>query len=182
MRLLKSVGLDFRVEPSRVEESLLAAACRPAETAQEWACAKTASVSEEFPEYWVLGADTIVTLDGRIFGKPADPADAVRMLETLSGRTHEVITGICIQNAQRKYHRAGSIATRVRFKPITREEAQAYVRTTEPLDKAGAYGIQGIGSFLVQSIEGSYTNVVGLPLCETVDWLLEAHIIRHHPA
>ncbi len=180
-RLLKSVGLDFRVEPSRIEESAIASANHPAQTAQKWACAKAASVSELFAQHWVLGADTIVALDGRIFGKPADPAEAVRMLETLSGRTHEVITGICIKNAQRKYHRSGSVLTRVTFRPLTHAEVESYARTAEPLDKAGAYGIQGIGAYLVKSIEGSYTNVVGLPLCETVDWLLEAGIIRHNP-
>ncbi|MFZ2447951.1 MAG: Maf family protein [Syntrophobacteraceae bacterium] len=181
-RLLRSVGIEFRIEPSEVEESgadgASAASATPAEAAQRWACLKARSVSASSPGSWVLGADTIVVLDGRVFGKPADRAEAARMLEALGGRVHEVITGICLTNGENKFLRSGSVATRVCFKPLTGAEIGSYIDTGEPMDKAGAYGIQGIGAFLVKSVEGSYTNVVGLPLCETVEWLTEAGIIE----
>lgn len=175
-RLLQSVGIDFLVEPSKAEEPEDVSAA-PVEVAEKLAHLKARSVSAAFPEYWVLAADTIVVLDDRIFGKPNDASDAARMLGELSGRVHEVITGICLRNTNRKVLRTGSVGTRVRFKPLTIAEIEAYIRTKEPMDKAGAYGIQGIGAFLVKSIEGSYTNVVGLPLCETIEWLMEEAII-----
>lgn len=108
------------------------------------------------------GADTIVVLDGRIFGKPADEADAHRMLAELSGRTHQVITGVClVRNGQTE---AFAETTDVRFKEISAEDIAAYVATGEPLDKAGAYGIQGRGGAFVDSVDGDYDNVVGLPV------------------
>jgi septum formation protein len=176
-RLLRSVGLDFQIEPSRIAESGLPSG-NPAVDAERWAHVKSASVSAAFPDSWVLGADTIVVLDGHIFGKPADPGDAVRMLAKLSGRTHEVITGRCLMKTAAGIHKTGSVLTRVWFKDLSASEIDAYVRTGEPMDKAGAYGIQGIGAFLVKAIEGSYTNVVGLPLCEVLDWLMEEGIIE----
>ena len=110
----------------------------------------------------VIGADTIVVLDGRIFGKPADEADAHRMLAELSGRTHQVITGVClVRNGQTE---AFAETTDVRFKEISAEDIAAYVATGEPLDKAGAYGIQGRGGAFVDSVDGDYDNVVGLPV------------------
>ncbi len=99
------------------------------------------------------------------------------MLERLSGKIHEVITGICLARGRDGYVRVGSVLTEVRFKPLSGDEISAYVSTGEPLDKAGAYGIQGMGAFLVRSIQGSYTNVVGLPLCETLEWLMENGVI-----
>ncbi len=100
------------------------------------------------------------------------------MLVDLNGRTHEVITGMCLIEPGGMDRRSGSVITRVRFKTLSMVEIEAYVRTGEPMDKAGAYGIQGIGAFLVSAVEGSYTNVVGLPLCEVVDWLVSENIIE----
>jgi septum formation protein len=176
-RLLQSVGLDFQIEPSRIVESGLPSG-NPAVDAERWAHVKSASVSAAFPDSWVLGADTIVVVDGGIFGKPADRNEATSMLSQLSGRTHEVITGMCLMKTAEGTHKTGSVITRVLFKDLSRDEIEAYIRTGEPMDKAGAYGIQGIGAFLVRSIEGSYTNVVGLPLCEILDWLMEEGIIE----
>lgn len=101
------------------------------------------------------------------------------MLETLSGRDHEVITGICLlkKGEGKNVARTGSVMTRVSFKTLSQGEIEAYVKTGEPLDKAGAYGIQDAGAFLVRSVNGSYTNVVGLPMCEVIDWLLGESII-----
>ena len=181
--MLLSVGVKFKVHPSRVDESGRPnqsgePARSPAEIARRWARLKADSVSPLHPDSWVLGADTIVVLDGRIFGKPCDSDEAVRMLDILNDKVHEVITGMCLIQPGGKLRRSGSVTTRVRFKTLSTREIESYVRTGEPMDKAGAYGIQGIGACLVRSVEGSYTNVVGLPLCETVDWLIKEDIIE----
>ena len=178
--LLRSVGVEFDVYPSGINESahLDGSARRPAEIAEKSAGFKAYSVSRLHPGLWILGADTIVVLDRRIFGKPSNEAEAVRMLGMLSDRVHEVITGMCLVQPGGALCRSRSVTTLVRFKTLSTKEIEAYVRTGEPMDKAGAYGIQGIGAFLVKSVEGSYTNVVGLPLCETLDWLLAENIIE----
>ncbi|SPF43766.1 Maf-like protein Gmet_0895 [Syntrophobacter sp. SbD1] len=181
--LLLSVGLDFKVYPSRIEESAwpdgtAGPSKSPAGIAQRWAGLKAKSVAALHPDSWILGADTIVVLDSRIYGKPSSRAEAIRMLVDLNGRTHEVITGMCLIKPGGIDRRSGSVITRVRFKTLSMAEIEAYVRTGEPMDKAGAYGIQGIGAFLVSAVEGSYTNVVGLPLCEVVDWLVSESIIE----
>jgi septum formation protein len=188
--LLLSAGVAFTVHPSGVDEPAPSdggpGAGSPAKTAEECARLKVRSVSALYPGAWVLGADTIVVVEGRIFGKPADEAEAIRMLEILSGRTHEVITGICLvgpagEGAKSGWDAAGltaAVVTRVRFKHLSRAEIEAYARSGEPMDKAGAYGIQDGGAFLVRSVEGSYTNVVGLPLCEVIEWLSDAHVIE----
>ena len=182
-RLLLSVGVKFEVHPSRIDESVGPDRCTepaeiPAEIALRWARLKADSISSLHHHAWIFGADTIVVLDGRIFGKPRDSAEAVRMLEILSDKVHEVITGMCLIQPGGKLRRSGSVSTRVRFKTLSAEEIESYVKTGEPMDKAGAYGIQGMGAFLVRSVEGSYTNVVGLPLSETIDWLMNEAIIE----
>ncbi len=182
-RLLLSVGVEFEVHPSRIDESVWLGesaepAKSPAELAERWAFLKANSISALHPDSWIFGADSIVVLDGRIFGKPSGSVEAVWMLNNLSGRVHEVITGMCLIQPGGKLCRSGSVTTRVRFKNLSMEEIDAYVRTAEPMDKAGGYGIQGIGAFLVESIEGSYTNVVGLPLCQALEWLMHENIIE----
>ena len=117
----------------------------------------------------VLGADTAVVLDGRILGKPLDQADSVAMLMALSGRDHEVLTAIAVLDGQRCESRV--VRSRVRFRAITEQEALAYWASGEPRDKAGSYGIQGLGAVFVAGLEGSYSAVVGLPLCETAELL-----------
>lgn len=117
----------------------------------------------------VLGADTAVVLDGRILGKPRDQADALTMLLSLSGRDHEVLTAIAVLDGQRCESRV--VRSRVRFRPVTEQEAMAYWASGEPRDKAGGYGIQGLGAVFIADLEGSYSAVVGLPLCETFELL-----------
>ena len=117
----------------------------------------------------VLGADTAVVLDGRILGKPLDQAEAMTMLLSLSGREHEVLTAIAVLDGQRCESRV--VSSRVRFRSITEQEAAAYWASGEPRDKAGGYGIQGLGAVFVAGLEGSYSAVVGLPLCETAELL-----------
>ncbi len=195
--MLESAGVRFLVEPSRIDEQVeldesgeaagtqpaaervrIGTGKNPAEIAERCACLKANAISALHCDSWVLGADTIVVCDGHIFGKPSERADAVRMLQALSGRLHEVITGMCLIQPGGKLSRSGSVTTRVHFKDLSIRETEAYVSTAEPMDKAGAYGIQGIGAFLVRSLEGSYTNVVGLPLCQTIEWLMNENIIE----
>jgi septum formation protein len=115
----------------------------------------------------VLGADTEVVLDGRYLGKPADIPDALRMLRALRGRTHEVITGVALVEAPGSREETAAVVTRVTMTKATDEDLAAYVATGEPLDKAGAYAVQGLGSRLIDRIDGCYTNVVGLPVATT---------------
>ncbi len=117
---------------------------------------------------WTLGADTLVVRDGAPLGKPLSDADALRMIRSLSGRGHEVVTGACVLAPDGKVAYLEATTTRVRFRPLDDAEARAYVASGEPRGKAGAYAVQGIGAALVEGVSGSYTNVVGLPLAEVV--------------
>lgn len=176
--MLETLGLEFSVVPSGVDESLSEDVGDPAALARRWALDKAERVAAEFPAAWVIAADTVVVLGDRLFGKPSDEAEAVSMLQALNGRTHHVFSGMALTHRKHGVTRQGSCCTAVSFRTLRPAEIRAYVGTREPLDKAGAYGIQGLGAFLVRSIEGSYTNVVGLPLGETLDWLLHHEIIE----
>jgi septum formation protein len=174
--LLKDLGLDFEIIEAQIDE-------RPeeGETPRDFvlraACDKVAAVSGGNPSSWVLGADTVVVLGSRILGKPKDSKEAIDILLDLSGRQHEVHTGFCLKNDQQQVAVRRVVTTEVIFFHFSREIAAAYVSTGEPLDKAGAYGIQGRGGFLVERINGSYSNVVGLPLYEVVQELLDHKVI-----
>lgn len=122
-----------------------------------------------YPTACVLGADTAVVLDGRILGKPADEAEALAMLAALSNREHDVLTAVAVVDEQHCETRV--VSSRVRFRPISEPEARAYWASGEPCDKAGSYGIQGLGAVFVENLSGSYSAVVGLPLCETAEML-----------
>jgi len=174
--LLRSVGITCEVVPSGVVESLLS--LPPVEQARHWAHEKASEVARRHPDRWVLAADTSVVLGRNIFGKPRNAADAFQMLAQLSGRVHEVISGLCLVQRRRQVCQLAAVRTRVQFKQLSDAEIHAYVATGEPFDKAGAYGIQGQGAVLVRSVHGSYTNVVGLPLTETVEWLLRYGVVR----
>lgn len=182
--LLERAGLRFAVMPSRIDESSVAATV-PDDFVHDLAVAKAMDIARLHPESWVIGADTVVVAEGRMLGKPASAAQAREMLRRLSGRTHQVLTGYCIcrMSAERVF--ADVVRTDVRFKTLTDAEIEWYIQTGEPFDKAGAYAIQGIGTFLVKSIAGSYTNVVGLPVCEVVEFLIRERAIgfdRPRPA
>ena len=159
--LLQHITRDFTVIVSEVEE-LLPKGIAPEEIPAYLAGIKAQAVADKHPDDVVIGADTVVILDGEVLGKPRDEADAVRMLEALSGKTHTVITGCCIIQGQRRI--GFSESTRVEFYPLSDREIAEYIATGEPFDKAGAYGIQGRGSVLVKRIEGDFFNVVGLPV------------------
>jgi septum formation protein len=161
--LLRQVGLDFRVDPADVDESILAGET-PEGYAVRVALEKARVASARAGTGIVIAADTIVVLDGEILGKPADPADAERMLKLLSGNVHRVITGLVVMDAATGKARTDTSITRVWFRSLALQEIISYVATGEPLDKAGAYGIQERGALLVDKIDGCYFNVVGLPL------------------
>ena len=168
--LLKDLGLRLKIVPADVREIP-----RPKEDpvlfSRRMAEEKTEIVSSLYPEQWVLGADTVVVLGKKILGKPKDSQEARRFLRLLSGETHRVITGFCLKNRALNRTLIQSVSTRVSFKSLSLEEIDWYVRTGEPLDKAGAYAIQGKGAFCVKRIQGSYTNVVGLPVWELLEAL-----------
>lgn len=174
--LLGQAGLDFSVIPSAVDESSIAISS-PALYAKELAEAKAMDVAESHPDSWVIGADTIVLIDGLILGKPESKQHAIEMLERLSGHTHQVITGYCICHKSSGKCIADSVQTDVTFKKLSDREINWYTHTSEPFDKAGAYAIQGLGTFLVKSIHGSYSNVVGLPVCEIIEHLIREGVV-----
>lgn len=176
--LLEQAGLNFAVIPSQVDESRMAMS-QPENYVRALAVAKAGEVSDRYPDHWVLGADTIVVIDGAVLGKPASEAEAGRMLSRLSGKTHRVLTGYCICRKASGRSFSEAVATEVRFKTLSRAEIDWYIRTREPFDKAGAYAIQGIGTFLVKSISGSYTNVVGLPVCEVIEYLIAQGVVGY---
>jgi len=176
--LLEQAGLIFEVIPSAFDESSIPLG-EPVGYARFQAEAKANDLASRYPEAWVIGADTIVVIAGDILGKPSSTADARAMLRQLSGQTHQVMTGYAIYNRSRDFQFSDTVVTDVEFKKLADPEIDWYVQTGEPFDKAGAYAIQGIGTFLVRRINGSYTNVVGLPVCEVVEKLLTEGVIGY---
>ncbi len=172
--LLAQVGIDCRIIPSQVDETLLPEES-PEAHVMRLSTAKAATVARSAPQSgrWFIGSDTVVVRDAILLGKPADVMEAREMLASLSGRSHRVISGFAIIDRETDRQRHGAVTTRVFFKNLTTPEIDGYIATGEPFDKAGAYAIQGIGAFMVPKIEGSYTNVVGLPLCEVLAALAE---------
>ncbi len=170
---LAEMGVIFTIQTAAVYEHPLDSE-NPDNFVLRMAGEKAAAVSTEFPDSWVISADTVVCLDDKILGKPTDAHDAVRLLMTLSGREHYVKTGFCVANGVHGVKIVQLVTTKVFFADFSEAIALAYVAAGESLDKAGAYGIQGKGIFLVKAIEGSYSNVVGLPLYELLE-VLQAH-------
>ncbi len=170
VELLVSAGIRFDAVPGDIEEIRL-----PEETPEQHvlrlAREKALDVAQKAEGRFFIGADTIVLCDGEIMGKPKDSADAERMLRKLSDNTHEVITGFAVYDKEKNESIEDAVKTLVFFKPLCREEIRAYIDTGCPFDKAGAYAIQGGAAYMIRKIEGSYTNVVGLPLCEVVEAL-----------
>jgi septum formation protein len=169
--LLKQLGLDFEAIPSKIEEGFIPGES-PREHVIRLAEAKSLDVGNRFPERWVVGADTIVYVDGSILGKPKDRQEGLEMLRLISGKEHRVVTGVSVLHFNRGKRGCEAVETAVRVKSLNPAEIEWYIGTGEPFDKAGGYGIQGIGSFMIESINGSYTNVVGLPLCELLQMLV----------
>jgi len=167
--MLTRLGIPIAVVPSDCDESLL-----PNETPETHvvrlsrAKALAVAARDDVPGRWFIGSDTVVVCDDAILGKPMDADDAARMLRMLAGRTHRVVSGYAVCDRKNATEVADAIVTRVTFRRLTDEEIARYIASDEPADKAGAYAIQGLGAALVERIDGSYTSVVGLPLCEVV--------------
>ena len=168
--MLMKLGFDFDAIPSGVEESPLPGES-PREHVIRLAEAKALDIGKQYRDRWVIAADTIVLNNGSILGKPKDEEEALQMLSRLCGREHSVLTGFSAHHFGKEKGGSQAVETAVRVKPLLPAEMKWYVSTGEPFDKAGAYAIQGIGSFMIESIRGSYTNVVGFPLCELVEML-----------
>jgi len=200
--LLKQMGLPFRPFSSYVDENLGADQLSPTDPilsqgpqsgqGKDWkaihmqaAChlaeKKARTIRQKLDNRWILGADTMVVLGNTILGKPADHDDALSMLLLLGGKEHSVMTGFCLLDPFGRLAHAEEITTSVQMKPLTEDEVRAYIATGEPFGKAGSYAIQGIGSFMVESIRGSYTNVVGLPLCALIKALLATGALNSFP-
>ncbi len=163
--LLTLAGIEYEVIVSQCEETL-PDGITPDKAVEELARQKAEDVFSRNPDCMIIAADTVVALGNTILGKPKDEADAFNMLSSLSGIRHTVFTGVCIKTKEKTdiFH----VATEVEFYDLTEKEIRDYIATKEPMDKAGAYGIQGKGFVLVKGIHGDYFNVVGLPLAETV--------------
>lgn len=172
----RDLGLDCTLRAADVDETP-----RPGELPEPFvlrlAEAKARAVADLEPTSWVVAADTVVDVAGDILGKPVDEAEAMAMLRRLNGQWHEVWTGFCIGRAQDNVWDLRAVKTAVKFAAFSDEVLAAYLATGEPLDKAGAYGIQGRGGFLVERIDGSWSNVVGLPLAEVVAELLRLGVV-----
>lgn len=169
--IMQFMGLPFTdevcTEPERVEPGLTSA-----ETVMQLARQKADFALRLHPDACVIGADTVVDLDGELIGKPHSPEDAIRTLSRMQGRSHIVYTGLAV--LKRDYADVRCITTKVRFRPMSDKEIRWYVSTGDPLDKAGSYGAQGLGSVFVDSIEGNYFNVIGLPAPVLYEMLLQA--------
>lgn len=171
--LLTQIGVPHLVTGAHIDESVQAGE-RPHDYVQRMARTKAQTVREQDLSLPVLGADTTVVLDGRVFGKPADRADALRMLGLLSGRTHEVLTAVALASTEGLAMRVS--VSSVRFRSLATDEIAAYWETGEPHDKAGAYAIQGLGAVFIESLSGSFSGVMGLPLFETSELLRAAGV------
>ena len=174
--LLENAGLRFTIVPSRINEEDFRES-DPENHVKMLANAKAADVAQKYPDRWIIGADSIVLINKTVLEKPKSIADARRMLNLLSGNTHMVLTGYAIVCEKQSHFFSSVVTTQVTFKALTHEEIEWYIHTTEPYDKAGGYAIQGLGSFMIRSFNGSYSNVVGLPVCEVIDHLYQQGVV-----
>jgi len=176
---LEQIKLPFLWSPSNIDESdaFSGVLSSPVHIAEK----KARAVLPKHEEHWILGADTIVALGQDVLGKPTDVQDARNMLTILNGVEHNVITGFCLIDPAEGTAHKEEVTTLVKFRTLAREEIEAYVATAEPFGKAGSYAIQGVGAFMVESITGSYTNVVGLPVCALVKALLACAALKTFP-
>jgi septum formation protein len=163
-QLLELIGLKFQVEPSYIKE-IVPDNLKPNDLVITLSRLKAIAIANKHRESIVIAADTLGILDGQILNKPENDAQAANMLQSLSGKCHTVITGFTIIDSDTKNQISRTVDTKVYFRNLTSNEIKSYVRSGESMDKAGAYAIQGLGSILVEKIQGDYFNVIGLPLC-----------------
>jgi septum formation protein len=176
LEMLRGLGMDIDAVPVEVDETPFAGE-KPDDFAARMAAAKASAAAQQNPSSWVLGADTVVSIAGNILGKPKDAADALSILKQLVNTSHRVMTGTSIHCLARHVQATWVDTTTVTFIDAADDILTAYIGTGDPMDKAGAYGIQGIGSFLIREIRGSCSNVIGLPLDSVVLFLLRHGII-----
>ena len=174
--LLRSVGLKFKTIPAHVDEDYIEGES-PKQHVRRLAQEKAQLIAQKYPRAWVLGADTIVVIDGLILGKPKNKTQAKEMLKKLSGREHKVFTGFAVTQVASKVSHSDVVQSTVKFKEINTAELDWYIACDEPYDKAGGYALQGKGAYFIKSIRGSYTNVIGLPLCEVLETLKKLEAI-----
>lgn len=168
--ILEKTGLKFQVDAGSYEEDM-GLAMGPHKLARFLSREKAKAVAAKYKNALIIAADTIVILKGEVLGKPHTAKESMRMLSLLNGRTHSVVTGFTVIDTGSNKKISGSVETRVTFSRLTVDEIKAYVKSGEPLDKAGAYGVQGLGAVIVKRIEGDYFNVMGLPLSSLTEAL-----------
>jgi len=174
--ILRTLGIPFAIVPPNIDEKK-----KKEETPKDYviriAAEKAIKVGNLFPENWVIGADTVVVLRGKILGKPHDEKDAFSMLKALSGKWHKVLTGFCVLNISKHVMLRDAVETKVFVRELTDSEIIRYIKTSEPLDKAGSYAVQGKGGYMIKEIKGSYQNVIGLPICEVAETLISLGVL-----
>lgn len=175
--LLESMGLEFTIDPCSVEEPPPNSGEEPSAYAARMAELKSQDAAQRHPENVIIGADTVVTLDGQILSKPKDADEAVEMLTLLAGRTHQVATACCLTLPEGEMV-AFTVHSEVTMRISRPDTLKAYAQSGESLDKAGGYAIQGMGAFIIEKINGSYTSVVGLPLAELAEALVSRGIVK----
>ncbi len=174
--ILRTLGVSFSIMPPGIDERRKAYES-PKDYVLRMSYQKAQKVGDLFPDKWIIGADTVVVHKGKVLGKPQTEEGAVAMLKRLRANWHKVFTGYCILNVSKQIVYQDVAETKVFIKDLTNEEITNYVSTSEPFDKAGSYAVQGKGGYMVKEIKGSYTNVVGLPICEITDALLSLGIL-----
>ncbi len=171
--ILENANLKFDIIKSEIDEVILPDES-PYQVVMRLAFEKSVDIASKYNDKLVIGADTVVSLDGKILGKPKDKKDAINMIKSLSGKTHQVITGISLINLDANKKIIDYVVSNVKFKDLSQQDIVDYIQTNESMDKAGAYGIQGYGAMLVEEIQGDYFNIVGLPISRLSD-LLKSH-------
>lgn len=174
----EDLGILFRVCVADVEEKKHQLET-PVTYIERLAAEKAGRIAQEYPEMWIVAADTVVCLNDRVLEKPENEADAIAMLSCLAGREHIVRTAVCLRNKVLGINDIRQVSTVVKFWNVSEAMIRAYVQSGEPMDKAGSYGIQGKGAFLVREIHGSYSNVVGLPLVEFIEMLTHHKLLQN---
>lgn len=172
-KILENTNTKFEIIKSEIDEVILDNEL-PSQVVMRLAFEKSIDIALKHPDSLVIGADTVVVLNNNILGKPKDSSDAFNMIKQLSGKTHQVITGISLINLNANQKIIDYVVSNVKFKNLSEEDIKDYIQTNESLDKAGAYGIQGFGAMLVEEIQGDYFNIVGLPISRLSD-LLKKH-------
>ena len=175
-KILKEKGFEFEVYPVRLDEEKFMKSLPPEEAAKRISLEKAIMAAKKIKDGVIIGADTVVVYNNTVFGKPRTPEEAVEMLKLLSGKVHEVITAISIievKNGEKCREFVECVKTEVKMMKLSEEEIKAYVNTGEPLDKAGAYAIQGLGGIFIEWINGCYYNVIGLPIAKLYELLKE---------